>query len=225
MSLKDADALLTFVQGVFWVLTYIVVIRVSFRDRTYAMPLLAMSMNIVWEFLFTFIYPMSADKQQQIFNLVWFVLDLVILYTYLRFWRSDYPKHLPASLMWPQLILTLVAPAPVYVAIIKQFPSRELGSGAYTAYGDNLIMSVLFITMLIRRGDRRGQSLWIAWAKLLGTGAASLDQYLLEPRNYVLNALYLEILFFDLLYVVMLARAPRHRGEEVVAVTGVEPVT
>jgi len=201
---------LVLASGVFWTITYILVIRQAFRDRIYAMPLLAMSMNLAWEFLFTFVYPSIGGQIQEGFNLLWFALDLGILYTYIRFWRADYPKHLSPKLMVPLLILTFAACTPIFIAIVKHF-GQDAGS-VYTAYGDNLIMSVLFMTMLIRRGDRRGQSLWIAWGKLLGTAAASLSQYL-DQTNALWNVLFIEIFAFDLLYVVMLARSPRYIAE------------
>lgn len=60
------------------------------------------------------------------------------------------------------------------------------------------------LIMLIRRGDRRGQSMWIAWGKLLGTLTASLSQYLYDPGNVLWLVIYIEILILDLVYVVLL---------------------
>jgi len=206
MSAIDMWGLLS---GIFWTICYVLVIRQSLRDRTYAMPLLAMSMNISWEFLFTFIYPSVGGVIQELINFVWFALDLAIIYTYIRFWRSDYPVNLSYKWMWPQFFLTFAVSIPLMVAIIMT--TGMIDGSAYTAFGDNLIMSVLFVTMLLRRGDRRGQSLGIAWMKLLGTAAASVSQYLYDSTNPIWNVLYVEILFFDILYVIMLSRAPRYK--------------
>ena len=64
--------------------------------------------------------------------------------------------------------------------------------------------------MLIRRGDRRGQSMLIAWGKLLGTLTASISQYSYDPSNVLWLVIYLEILVLDLVYVFLLSRAPRY---------------
>jgi hypothetical protein len=72
-------------------------------------------------------------------------------------------------------------------------------------------MSVLFLSMLVRRGDRRGQSMWIAWAKLLGTLTASISQYLYDSSNVLWLVLYVEILILDALYVILLSKAPRYQ--------------
>jgi hypothetical protein len=78
-------------------------------------------------------------------------------------------------------------------------------------------MSVLFLSMLLRRGDRRGQSMWIAWGKLLGTLSASLSQYLYDPGNVLWLVIYVEILILDLVYVILLSKAPRYQRDEVEA--------
>jgi peptidoglycan/LPS O-acetylase OafA/YrhL len=78
--------------------------------------------------------------------------------------------------------------------------------GAYSAFGQNLLMSVLFITMLYARRSLRGQSVPIAISKMLGTALASLAFYLYSPLSQgsiLLPFLYVAILVFDLIYVVM----------------------
>ena len=205
MSVSEVFGLLS---GIFWTIAYVCVIWQSFRDRTYAMPFAAMVMNIIWEFLFTFVYRSVGGLMQEIINLVWFALDIVIVYTYLRFWRADYPKNMRESWFWPMFVLAFLLVAPMLVATVSVF-GRDDGS-VYTAFGDNLIMSLLFLTMLMRRQSRRGQSMWIAWTKLLGTATASISQYLYDPHNALWIAMYIEIFALDLLYAVLLARAPKY---------------
>lgn len=208
MSLIDAFGLAS---GIFWIITYACVIRQGLVDRTYAMPFLAMVMNITWEFLFTFAYPSVGGILQESINAVWFAADVAILAIFVKYWRSDYPKNLPESYFWPKFIFAFAMVTPVMVATVSVF-GRENGS-VYTAYIDNLIMSVLFLTMLIRRGDRRGQSMWIAWGKLLGTLTAAISQYLYDPSNVLWLVIYIEIVVLDTLYVVLLSKAPRYQRD------------
>ncbi|PRC42175.1 hypothetical protein C6A85_000000111870 [Mycobacterium sp. ITM-2017-0098] len=209
MSLIDGFGLAS---GILWTLTYLCVIRQGLRDHTYAMPFLAMAINIVWEFVFTFVYPSVGGVMQESINGVWLALDVAIVAVYLRYWRSDYPQKLPEVYFWPMIALTLALIAPVMIATVSVF-GRDDGS-VYTAFIDNLVMSVLFLSMLVRRGDRRGQSLWIAWGKLLGTLTASISQYLYDPGNVLWLVIYIEILVLDIVYVAMLTRAPRYRRDE-----------
>jgi hypothetical protein len=210
MSLIDAFGLAS---GIFWIVTYGCVIRQGLLDRTYAMPFLALAMNITWEFLFTFVYPSVGGVMQEVINLIWFAADIAIVAIFLKYWRSDYPKHLPESYFWPMFVLTFAMVTPMMVATVSVF-GRDDGS-VYTAFIDNLVMSALFLSLLVRRGDRRGQSMWIAWGKLLGTLTASIAQYLYDPGNVLWLVIYVEILILDVLYVILLSRAPRYQPDAV----------
>ncbi|WP_051574740.1 hypothetical protein [Mycobacterium sp. URHB0044] len=210
MSLIDAFGLAS---GIFWIITYACVIRQGLLDRTYAMPFLALAMNITWEFLFTFVYPSVGGIMQEGINAVWFAADVAILAIFLKYWRSDYAKSLPQTYFWPMFAFTFVMVTPMMVATVSVF-GRENGS-VYTAFVDNLVMSALFLSMLVRRGDRRGQSMWIAWGKLLGTLTASVSQYLYDPGNVLWLVIYIEILVLDALYVVLLSKAPKYRRDGV----------
>src|SRR4051812_41558072 len=89
--------------GLAWSFTYVMIIYISVRHKTYAMPMLAMVTNLSWEFLFTFVYPMVGGVVQEAVNVAWLVLDLAIVATFIRFWRSDFPATLQAWL-WPILL-------------------------------------------------------------------------------------------------------------------------
>jgi hypothetical protein len=203
MSLIDATGL---AGGVGWFATYMTILYVSWRDRTYAMPMLAMVTNLSWEFLFTFIYPDVGGRLQEGINIVWFGLDLVILSLFLRFWRADFPEALKPHL-WLVLAGCTAFSVALQVGIVEQF--GKLYGSAYTAYGANLLMSALFLALLLRRGDSRGQSVWIGVFKMLGTLGASISQYLYDPTTTALNVMYLEIFLLDALYLGLLIRAPR----------------
>jgi hypothetical protein len=210
MSLIDFFGLAS---GIFWIITYACVIRQGLLDRTYAMPFLALAMNITWEFLFTFVYPSVGGIMQESINAIWFAADVAIIAVFLKYWRSDYPKSLPESYVWPMFAFAFVMVTPVMVATVSVF-GRDDGS-VYTAFVDNLIMSALFLGMLLRRGNRRGQSMWIAWGKLLGTLTASVSQYLYDPGNVLWLVIYIEILILDLVYVILLSKAPLYQRDEV----------
>jgi len=76
--------------------------------------------------------------------------------------------------------------------------------GAYSAFGQNYLMSVLVLFMLFHRNCLLGQSVYIALSKMAGSALASLAAYLFAPlaqQSAVLQYLFLTILFFDLCYV------------------------
>src|SRR5204863_3713537 len=64
-------------------------------------------------------------------------------------------------------VLGLIMAFAVQYAFRREF---GIGKGAsYSAFAQNLLMSILFIGMLARRGSREGQSLTIAVNKWIGT--------------------------------------------------------
>ena len=66
------------------------------------------------------------------------------------------------------------------------------------------MMSVLFVAMLLRRQDIKGQSIYIALGKIVGTLLPSILFFLRFPNSPLLNFLYVCIFIFDLIYVVLL---------------------
>ena len=53
---------LMIIGGIFWSLTYILIIRRGFIEKTYGMPLIALCANISWEAIFSFLHPHSPPQ-------------------------------------------------------------------------------------------------------------------------------------------------------------------
>jgi len=190
--------------GIFWTLVYLLIIRLGFRDKTYGVPITALCANISWEFIFSFMIP--HDSPQNYINVVWFVFDLIIVCQTLRFGRTVFE---PGQLFYPALVLGLVTSFGVILAITYEFSDWD---GKYAAFGQNLMMSVLFIAMLLKRRDVSGQSVYIALFKMLGTLLPSILFYLRFPTSVLLNSLYVSIFVFDSIYLVMLYAKHRELG-------------
>jgi hypothetical protein len=187
--------------GVFWTLVYLLIIRLGFREKTYGMPIAALCANISWEFIFSFIYPHGPP--QNYVNVIWFVFDLVIVLQTVRFGRAAFESE---ELFYPAFILGLLVSFGAILAITYEFSDWD---GKYSAFGQNLMMSILFIAMLLKRQNLSGQSIYIALFKLLGTLLPSILFFLRFPNSVLLNFLYVSILIFDVIYLVMLYA--RHR--------------
>jgi hypothetical protein len=193
--------------GVLWTVTYLLIIRRGFLDHTYGMPLVALCTNLAWEFVFSFVFP--HGPVQRPVNMVWFSLDLIIFYQLLRFGPREFPR-LPKRLFYGMIALTLLTAFFTVVSITLEFPDFD---GAYSAFGQNLMMSILFSVMLYSRGSLRGQSLSIALTKMGGTAIASVAFLFFSvgyERSVLLPFLYCSILLFDALYVAMVYYAARH---------------
>jgi hypothetical protein len=190
--------------GVFWTAVYILIIRLGFRDKTYGMPITALCANISWEFIFSFLYP--HDPPQNYITIVWFIFDLVIVLQTLRFGRVAFE---PPRLFYPAFMLGLLVSFGAILAITVQFNDWD---GKYSAFGQNLMMSVLFVAMLLKHQNVKGQSIYIALFKMAGTLLPSILFFLRYPNSPLLNFLYVAIFVFDLIYTVLLYTKHRELG-------------
>ncbi|MBN2043780.1 MAG: hypothetical protein JW757_02070 [Anaerolineales bacterium] len=202
--------LLTLLSGLAWTIVYIDGIRIGIKDKSFAMPLWPLGLNLAWELLYFLIGVQHAGfTTQVIINLVWFLFDLGLVYTYFRYGRKYFPKNI--NPVWFTLwgILVVAVGFIVQYAFILEF--ETIMAGTYAAYLQNLLMSVLFIHMLVQRGSREGQTMLIAVSKLIGSLAPTIAFGLLgvgafsEPQPFVLVIGSL-MAFFDLIYIVMLAK-------------------
>lgn len=185
--------------GALWTLSYGLIIRRGFLDHTYGMPLAALCANLSWEFTFSFLH-LSPSPTQRVVNLIWLLLDLVILLQVLRYGPREH-SEVP---LWAFFAAVAVGMATALTAVLLISVEFDDWAGAYAAFGQNLMMSILFVAMLVRRGSLRGQSLGIAVGKLLGTGCASLAFVLYAPAfqaSVLLPFLAIAIFAYDLLYV------------------------
>ena len=70
------DRILTLIGGIFWVITYIEIIRCGIRDKTCSMPLIAIGLNFSWKLLFLINNKFNDIKILFLINIIWIVLDL-----------------------------------------------------------------------------------------------------------------------------------------------------
>ncbi len=200
----------TFLQigaGIFWTLTYVLIIYRGRADKTYGMPLFALCANISWEFIFSFLYPPGGI--QTVVNLIWFGFDLWIVGQCLRYGPAAFRDTMLGGLFYPAFALMLVVSFSGVLTMSVEFNDLL---GKYAAFTSNLLMSILFISMLLSRKQVGGQSIYVAIFKLVGTLFASVWFYLTNPNEPYLNYLYVTILLFDAVYVLMLYRKFQEEG-------------
>lgn len=75
----------------------------------------------------------------------------------------------------------------------------------YSAFLQNLLMSVLFIAMYVRRGGIKGQSLLLAAAKWIGTLAPTILMGVLT-LNWVVLVCGIFCSVFDMIYIGLLLK-------------------
>jgi hypothetical protein len=208
MSFATLKTILTIISGLCWTLVYIEGIRLGIRDRSYAIPFYALALNLSWELLHTYFGLRTTIDLQTIINAVWFLFDIGILYTYFKYGKEYFPSNL-AYWFLPWSMLGLFTAFWVEYAFVRQF--GIFAGGAYAAFLQNLLMSVLFIGMLVRRGSSKGQSLTIAVSKWLGTLAPTITFGVIGSGTLASQKFFIFVIgmlcsVFDLIYIWMLSR-------------------
>jgi hypothetical protein len=201
---------LTLLSGIAWTIVYIDGLRIGLKDKSFAMPLWPLGLNIAWELIYFLLgVQHDARSHQTAINGIWFLLDLGLLYTYFKYGRKYFPKGFKPLWFYLWGALAIAVGFAVQYAFLLEF--EGMLAATYAAFLQNLLMSVLFIQMLVQRGSREGQTMLIAVSKFIGSLAPTISAGILgagpfgEPLRFVLIVGAL-MAVFDLIYIVMLAR-------------------
>jgi hypothetical protein len=208
------------------VLAYVQIIyglRVGFRDRSHAIPLIAIAMFFARDSYYVLNYDYwihTIDhpffKANLIAMAIFACLELVVIWQIITYSR----KEVGLGESWLQAFLSYVAiQAGVYIMFLW-FRSM-MGDPLYLeCFAVSIVFSNLFnIPMLMRRGSRKGQSLVIAWAVAIQTGPVGffmvhpfLGPYFMQP-TWIAAGIANTVLAFAYLW--MLYRAPRYSRDVV----------
>jgi hypothetical protein len=218
------DLTLILVSGLAWTIVYIEAIRVGFRDRTYAMPVAALALNIAWETTYAVQSLSGGVSTQGMVNLVWALGDLVIVYTYFTFGRAELPPIVTRGMFIGWSVLVFGGSYVVQWLFLAEFGVRD--ASRYSAFLQNVLMSGLFIAMFVGRQGARGQSLTIAVAKWLGTLAPTILFGVIVRSGFILG-LGVLCSIFDLVYIALLAktRVPREHAPREAEEAAATPAT
>jgi hypothetical protein len=225
-----------------WSLAYIFAIWRGHRDKTYGFPLVAVCLNVTWEFYFAVacrsFKPPEADLCTATGMLrwgliFWLVLDFVILCQLLKYgWRSQpsllqFLPEQPRRPVFYALILLLCS-----VAFYWQYAFVNLltdQDGNTLAWLTNYVMSWLFVASAFFRPNARGLSFWGGFMMLLGNCAFAawgiLTDYaeLTAWPHEVTAALMVGVLLVNLFYLFVLWQ--RRRATNVVVTQGLSVAT
>ncbi|MBB3840042.1 hypothetical protein FHS57_004055 [Runella defluvii] len=204
----NTSLVLAGISGICWTIVYIECIRLGFKQKTYSMPFWALALNIAWETLHTIIgYREEGLTLQVGFNAVWCFFDIGILYTYFKYGQKYFPDFLSKNVFIAWSVLGLIVSYFIQYYFVEEFGLVK--GGSYSAFLQNLAMSILFIAMFVQRRGNEGQSLTLAINKFIGTltptilvGIVGLPAFG-KPNLFIL-VLGICIAVFDIIYIGLL---------------------
>ena len=212
---------------IFWLSAYISIIWRGVKDRSYGMPLVALCLNISWEFIYSFIYtPVPVIARYAV--RAWLLLDIPIAIQCLVYSRNEFRNRLTKKCAHLIFFATLAICFVAVLLFVEKFGDFR---AYYSSFTSNLVMSACFIFMLVRRGDIRAQSTYIAIFKGLGTLFVFLWAYFwfpvvtdtvlteiipaqTQPLSKAIIAMYSIIVILDLIYIVLIYRKCIEKGKD-----------
>jgi hypothetical protein len=201
------------ISGVAWTIVYMDSIRVGLRQKTYAMPVAALSLNFAWESTYAAHDLATARSVQGVIDVVWALADLVIVYTFVKFGRAEFPPFLTRQMFIIGAVLRFGTAYALQWLFIAEFGLHD--AARYSAFLQNLLMSGLFIAMFVARRGLRGQTLTIAMAKWIGTLAPTVLFGAIAGSSFILG-LGILCSVFDLGYIGLVVWA-RYRPDALAA--------
>lgn len=213
------EAFLTVLSGLGWIIVYEECIRLGFKQKTYAMPFFALGLNFAWELIYTlsdiFLQAhgplVGMNLLQAIANAVWVCMDVLILSTYFLYGKKEWPDAVSRKWFWPWSVLGLACCFALQLVFIKEF--GFVMAAQYSAFLQNLLMSVLFIVLYAKRGNMEGQSILLAVAKWIGTLAPTILMGVIT-YNAVVLVCGIFCTIFDLIYISLLIGCRQKRKAE-----------
>lgn len=200
--------------GFCWIGVYVLIVMHGIKDKSYGMPLAAMSANMAWETVFSLVYPIGLSSPARVIIYIWAVLDLCIFATFFsygyRYFERDF--HLTRLQFYAVGIFTLVCAyafflaAPPVLLGLPFFKGSMFEVASFLAYAPNsILISTLFVNMAWRRKNAEGQSFYIGLLKWIGTLLVAA-WYLLE-HDYPLVWLMVGVIeAFDIIYLVLICQ-------------------
>lgn len=205
--------------GVFWIIAYILIIHKSFKDKTYGIPLFALSLNLAWEFTFSFIYPPGDLLFAKIIFLTWLLLDLIILYTFFKYGYKSrkYIGIISKKSLYIFTVFILVCSILFMILSVNDFSilfnNDITQTSGFIANIQNLIMSILFVSMLLNRGNTSGQSIYIAILKWMGTLTVAILKFTNMLPSITTELFIIALIqFFDILYIYLIYKFSKRKN-------------
>ena len=195
-----------------WTLAYVEIIINIKKHEFVDMPIIAATGNIVWEFLFGFIFPINLGPAAAWGVRIWFFLDVVINI----FLLSLGSKQMIVPEFKKNIVIIFLFLIAAWYAILYSFVYMKFdnGMGAVTAMISNVVMSILYILMIFRKPDLWRISVRTAWYKFFGTGSITLISFH-EPSfrsNYFLLSLGVIAFILDTFYILLLSYLKTFKG-------------
>jgi hypothetical protein len=170
-----------------WVFTYIKVIHAIKKSAFIEIPLIAVTANFAWEFLWSFVFITDMGQLYVWGYRIWFFLDCFIVYGlfmdgHKQLVLASLRKHARAIIVFAIVSWGFIL---YYYIKIYDFPISH--NGVFSGYILNVMMSALYIPLMLRMGATGQFSKWSAWFKGVGTLFITVFCFLKYTDGFLLS--------------------------------------
>lgn len=194
-----------------WSFAYILIIRRGFLDKTYGVPCACICINVSWEFLFSFVYPDSNMVRTWLYRF-WLIPDIIILFQLFKYGKNAQIIPEIKKYFYPVLILSFVLSFVTVWTFVVYYHDY---TGTEVSLFMNTAMSILFVLFYLSRRSLAGQSILIAWTKMIATFIAFIIVHLAypsvrpdKPPFSIFEVLGIITFLADMTYIILLHNAP-----------------
>lgn len=190
LNLRDYTPLelITFGLGCFlWIVVYYFTLRSIFRRQFVEIPVVTIWGNIVWEFLWSWVFVPDVGSLFMWGYRIWFFMDCVIVYGAFRYGNKQVAIPLLKQHFRALSVLGILAWLPLLYFYIDRYDAPISHMGAYSGYLLNILISALYIPLALRLNNWALFSYPSAWCKGVGTLLISVFCFLHFTDGFLLS--------------------------------------
>lgn len=198
--------LITFGTGCFlWVVVYFFTLRNIQRHQFVEIPIVTIWGNIVWEFLWSWVFVPDMGSLFMWGYRVWFFMDCFIVYGAIRYGKKQISIPILRQHVGLLTGLGILGWLPLLYYYIAVYDAPLSHMGAYSGYLLNILISALYITQALRLNNWTLFSYPAAWCKGIGTLLISVFCFLHFTDPFLLSMCVVTAIL-DGVYIVLFTR-------------------
>ncbi|MEZ0485939.1 transmembrane-type terpene cyclase [Fibrella aquatica] len=189
-----------------WIIVYFFTLRSIFQRQFVEIPLVTIAGNIVWEFLWSWVFVTDMGSLFMWGYRIWFFMDCLIVYGAFRYGYKQISIPALARITPWLLGFGIVAWSPVLYYYIKIYDEPISHMGAYSGYLLNVMISATYITLALRLDNWTLFSYPASWYKAVGNLLINVFCFLHFSDGFLLSLCVLTTVF-DVIFLYLFIKA------------------
>lgn len=152
---------LSAVCGILWGVSYVLLTKRAFDDKSYGMPIFATCCNVTWELIYGFVYP--PDPFNAVIFGLWAIIDVFLFVATARYGKHEW-EHSPLVARNLPLIMLVsaISAAWMQLALASEFiPAIGREIVFFSSWPLQIVLGASSLMQILSRNSTRGHSIHI----------------------------------------------------------------